>query len=617
MHLPSPALVSQQAVRRLPRWVVVLLCAAYVLAGFVGRQPWREADMETLGLAHAMALGDSLWLAPALQEGALLPQAPGLLHYWLGAAALWLAPASWPADTVLRLPFMGLLVLCMLALWWAVYGLARLPSAQPVAFAFGGEAHPKDYACTLADSALLALLACLGLAQMGHEASHSLLQLAGVCISLYALGNMGWQPKRTALAALLGSLVLALSGAILLALGLGAFAIVLALFAPGSNQWIARSQRHSWAAWWLLCLCVAAAMALRLGQWPEAASPAHLPATWLATGASRLADWDSLARLLTWFAWPAWPFALWTLWRWRAQLRQLGQGRHLHLLIPLWLWLLALLATIFSPERERSLLLSLPAIAALAAFALPTLQRSLSAFIDWLTLIFFTACALTVWVVWLSVQTGIPAKPAANVARLADGYQPPFELLPFAIALLATAAWLLLLAWRTRRHRAALWKNLALPAGGTVLGWVLLMTLWLPMLDYGRSYAPQVQRLAALLPAPPAQAMQPTQLNGQDEQDGGCLYTLGMNAAQVSALAWHGGWQVRAYPGAGEATTEATACPWLVTPAAAWGGIVTTESSQQAALPLEQWQQWHLLGGATRPTDRQDHWLLLQRRSAE
>jgi hypothetical protein len=44
-------------------------------------------------------------------------------------------------------------------------------------------------------------------------------------------------------------------------------------------------------------------------------------------------------------------------------------------------------------------------------------------------------------------------------------------------------------------HRSAIWKSLVLPAGGATLCWLLLMTLWLPVLDYARSYAPQVQRI--------------------------------------------------------------------------------------------------------------------------
>ena len=55
------------------------------------------------------------------------------------------------------------------ATWKAIELLARSPAAQPVAFAFGGEARPDDYARVMADAGLLALMSCLGLAQASHE----------------------------------------------------------------------------------------------------------------------------------------------------------------------------------------------------------------------------------------------------------------------------------------------------------------------------------------------------------------------------------------------------------------------------------------------------------------
>lgn len=73
----------------------------------------------------------------------LTPENPGLLQYWLGAWALKLLPAAMPPDLVVRLPFMLLLVLALLCTWRAVFSLARTPGAQPVAFAFGGEASPQ------------------------------------------------------------------------------------------------------------------------------------------------------------------------------------------------------------------------------------------------------------------------------------------------------------------------------------------------------------------------------------------------------------------------------------------------------------------------------------------
>ena len=49
MNQTSPALVAQNAVRRLPRAVLILLSLAYVLPGFIGRDPWKNADITAYG----------------------------------------------------------------------------------------------------------------------------------------------------------------------------------------------------------------------------------------------------------------------------------------------------------------------------------------------------------------------------------------------------------------------------------------------------------------------------------------------------------------------------------------------------------------------------------------
>ena len=174
-----------------------------------------------------------------------------------------------------------------------------------------------------------------------------------------------------------------------------------------------------------------------------------------------------------------------------------------------------------SVPAERILLLSLPALATLAAFALPTLKRSVSALIDWFTLIFFSGCAFIIWVVWLAMQTGWPTQPAANVKRLLPGFEPSFGLVAFTLALVATFTWIALVRWRAGKHRKALWKSLVLPASGASLCWLLLMSLWLPLLDYARSYQPLVNQV--------------TQLVKPDR----CVQVQGLNLAQISAFELH------------------------------------------------------------------------------
>src|SRR5574337_1686904 len=75
----------------MPRIALLLFCAAYVLPGFVGRQPWKSADATAFGYMLALAHGDSGWLHPTLLG--LAPETDGPLPYWLGALALKLAPA--------------------------------------------------------------------------------------------------------------------------------------------------------------------------------------------------------------------------------------------------------------------------------------------------------------------------------------------------------------------------------------------------------------------------------------------------------------------------------------------------------------------------------------------
>ena len=164
----------------------------------------------------------------------------------------------------------------------------------------------------------------------------------------------------------------------------------------------------------------------------------------------------------------------------------------------------------------------------LAAFALPTLQRSAAAAIDWFSVFFFTIAAATGWAFYVAMQTGEPAKLAANVAKLSPGFENIFSPVALAFALAATVAWAWLVKWRTGRNRHPIWKSMVLPAGGVTLCLVLVMTVLLPPFDNARSYRSMVQRVARQIPA------------------SACLSTPGMSRSQVVALESQGGWKVDA-----------------------------------------------------------------------
>ena len=550
MSNPKPALVTQRGARRLPRLPLLLLCAAYLLPGLVGRDPWRNADVTAFGQMVAMAEGRTSWLTPTLggvmPDGAILPQ-------WLGAA--FIAASSGVLDPAIaaRVPFALLLALTLALVWYTTFHLAKTDAAQPVPFAFGGEAEPIDYARAVADGAVLALMASLGLLQLGHETTPELAQLMAMSLLLYSLAAAPFRHWQARLSVLLALPLLAGSGApaMALAAGLGGM-----LVCGGSRY----PKVRAFAVWVAGGTGLSVLLAVLLGVWK-----------WRATSAG-LYELPLIARQWLWFMWPAWPLTLWTLWRWRQHLS------HRHLSVPLVGVVVALGANLAMDGSDRALMLALPGMAVLAAFALPTLKRSAAAAIDWFSMFFFSLCAITIWVIYVSVQTGVPAKPAANVARLALGFESQFSVLALALALAGTLAWLWLVRWRTGRHREALWKSLVLPAGGVALCWLLLMTLWLPMLDYARSPRPLVRKLAAHIPA------------------GACVVAPSLPLATVAALEHFGRWRVDARANA----ANTSRCEYMVRVVRARPAPVTP-------------QGWELLAEARGPTDRVDVTLVYRR----
>ena len=576
----------------MPRLALLLLCAAYLMPGLLGRGPWKSADIASYGYMAELARGGeglARWFDPLLLG--LRPDMPALLPYWLGALAIKVAPGWVTPDLAVRIAFAVLLWGVFAATWYAVYHLARTPDAQPVAFAFGGEAQPTDYARAIADGALLALIACLGLAQLGHETTPALAQLFFAAWLLYGVAALPYHRLGAWAVLVAGLLGLTLSGApaVALALGLGSALVVStdrrrhARRATDTTTLYADIAREaplypSGTAGRIAGIALAvAALAALLGLWHwQIVLPGLRPDKSLGS------DLRSLVKLMLWFTWPAWPLVVWTLWRWRGQLA----ARHLAL--PLLFMAVPLAATWTTDFADRSLLLGLPAVATLAAFALPTLRRSVAALVDWFTLLFFSSAAVIIWGYWIAMQTGTPPKRAASVARRTPGFVPQFSWLTLVFAIAATLAWCWLVRWRSGRHRAALWKSLVLPGGGAALCWLLGTTLWLPSLDYALSYAPQVRAIAERIEradVAPGAPRAPT-----------CLALLGVGRSQISALRHHAGFDLR--PLAAD-----TPCGWMVVGPDAIARLKDVAS----------FDRWRFVGTLRRPSSASDDLLLFQR----
>jgi 4-amino-4-deoxy-L-arabinose transferase-like glycosyltransferase len=182
------------------------------------------------------------------------------------------------------------------------------------------------------------------------------------------------------------------------------------------------------------------------------------------------------------------------IWQWRTWIRAP------HIWIPLTFAacpfvILFFMADPFEPEFS---LMVVPC-AVLAAFALPTLRRGVVNSLDWFAVMCFSLTIATVWLGWIALQTGWPAQISHNIARLTRGYDVYVSLPAVCIAALGTVAWVMLVRWRLFTRPAGLWRGTVLSAGGLLATWLLLVTLWMPALDYVRSYRDVSGQLALAL----------------------------------------------------------------------------------------------------------------------
>lgn len=549
---PSPALVTREAAQRLPRWPLALLCLAYLVPGLIGRDPWKNADITAFGYMASIARGDSFWLSPTI--GGLLGPS-NLLPYSIGAASIKLFGPWLGAPIAARLPFAVMLGLILWMTWGASYFLARTEAAQPATFAFGGEANSNDYAHAIGDGALLALIASLGLLQLGHETTPELGQLLGCGMLLLGLAAAPYRIWMARMATLLSLPIMAASGAPTLAIVLGLTGWVIS---QQSSFDAARQLRR----WLLIALALAIAYAQFMSLWQ-----------WRWGQEYSIAQ---ILRLLVWFTWPTWPLALWTLWRWRYH------WNRRHIAAPAAIALATTGACVFMGGNDRALMLGLPALATLAAFSLPTLRRDVSAAIDWFSLLFFSFWAIIVWTVYLSLVTGWPSKPAMNVTRLLPGLpalQPSAVIT--SIAILGTIAWIILVIWRGGRHKHPLWTSLVLPASGVALIWLLVMSLMLPVVNYARSYRPYVDLVLVHIAGQPS-----------------CLRIDGQTAL---IAAFENDRRVRVYA---EDAPAAHQCDWRLK------SIPIQRESRQPSTP-----QWRVIARVRRPGDKDESAVLYRRTS--
>ncbi|AME24863.1 UDP phosphate-alpha-4-amino-4-deoxy-L-arabinose arabinosyl transferase [Burkholderia sp. PAMC 28687] len=508
--------LTASATSALPRWLLLTICIVYASFGLFGRDPWKNEDAAGFGVMWTMANGSVKdWLLPNLVGKALTSDGPFI--YWFGAGFIRLLSPWVDASNASRVVTGLLFCIACAFVWYTAYLLGRRDEAQPFKYAFGGEPEPRDYGRTLADGALLILLACFGLAERGHETTPQLAQFAGTAMLVYGLVRSCDKPIQGALiwGAAIGLVGLSSSPVLVLALLICTLAMTV----------IVREVRP----FYLLVLGVpVAAILIGAWVWPVLHLYPDDGEWWLrqwwrhsfdAFSGSPIPALSYAIKNLPLFTWPAWPLAIWTFVSWS------GLRRSPHVAVPVSvIGPLLVLVILQSHQSNRLFMLLLPPLSVLATFALPTLKRGAINAIDWFAMLSFTLLATFVWLVWTAGLYGFPAPLARNLARLAPGFQPEFKILSFVCAVAVTVCWFSLARWRLARHPKVLWRSVVLSSAGTTLMWVLLMTLWLPVVNYSRTYRDVAEQIADHLPA-----------------DYTCISPVRLGDAQIATFAYFGG----------------------------------------------------------------------------
>jgi 4-amino-4-deoxy-L-arabinose transferase-like glycosyltransferase len=424
-----------------------------------------------------------------------------------------------------------------LAIWYATYLLGRRREVQPMALAVGGQPDMKSYGMTLADGALLIFLACVGLAQRAHETTPMMAQLMGISIVLYGTVRGLDKPWQGGLWTGLGIAIVALSSNLTLSLIIVTSTIIAVIASNAKLRFR-----------WTLTSTVLGLMGFAI--WPLVWYLSDLPPQWrhiAEEGWRNMPEMratpsvESLGFLSVnfWaYAWPVWPLAIVSLAHW-GRIKESGAWRAPHLAIPLSLFIGSLIYVLFRLEaNEHDLMILIPSLSIIAAFSLPILKRSVISFIDWFAMFSFTLIALAIWIIWLAKVTGYPETTAANIARLLPGFESQFNALALVIALVITGVWLAVVRWRTSRAPKEIWRCLIISASGTTLMWVLLMTLWLPTINYAKTYRHVSARLAQVIPS-----------------GGGCINTSNLGFAQLASFEYFSKLNFRDDPN----------CPWMLT----------------------------------------------------
>lgn len=443
-----------------------VICAAWILPGLIGHDPWKSDEAITFGVVYDMLINGT-WGVPSIA---------GVPHVDVPPLFAWLAA----------------LLATLLSPLLPLHDGARLATGVCMAFAFW---QVKKTATRLNDEragriGVMLLIGCLGLFLRGHELNPEVAGFAGYALALYGLTRMRSESGKAGWHLGLGTGLIALSVGAVPALipFMVAVALILLMHETGN--------RTAWRSLGKALLIAVPCMALfplllvangqALAAWWSAVSGLPL------TSGRRGIEIGYFLSILPWYALPALPLALWVWWKDRTRCRE-----RFEVALPLAAFVVTLIAlSLLRKANDATAMWLLVPLVLAGAGAPDRLPRGVARFVDWFGLVFFGLLVLALWLYWTAAVTGTPAGAARAVARQAPGFVFNVSWLGVTLAAALTLVWFYAIAFAHRNNRRAIvnWS-----AGITIV-WVLPNVLALSAFDHVRSYRAVAAQIAAKVP---------------------------------------------------------------------------------------------------------------------
>jgi 4-amino-4-deoxy-L-arabinose transferase-like glycosyltransferase len=437
------------------------IVVVFILAGLTGHEPWKADEAYVFGMVYSMPRSGD-WIVPMLGGEPFMEKPP--LYYWVAACFSWL-----------------------LSGWMGEPDSARMASGffMLVACLALGKSARQWWGDDAGRHAPLLLISCLGTLTQTHMMMPDVALLAGFALSVWGFSRISTG---------------AAYGGIWLGTGVGMAFLSKGVFGPGVigitalllptyfAQWRYRAYLRElgeallvslpWLLIWPLALYVRSPILFMEWFWENNLGRFFGFSPMLSGTEQPALFWPTM---LPWFTFPALPLALYTLWKKRS-IVLMHPATQYGLVASASMVLVLLASSAARVVYALPLLLSLSILAVPGAMLLPRgIERA------WLILsaLLFGLGSAFLWGAWaIMTVTHAPPDWPWLLRFLPANFIPSFDSATVALAAALTIS------------AFYLWRRLALMPGrglagwalGLVLSWALLSTLWMPWLDYAKSY---------------------------------------------------------------------------------------------------------------------------------